>query len=160
MRLTITALLLMMGSFTFAQNAESETTSCEFISEQVDKFDGKVRINTPYLKPMQIIQYRKGTLRTTYLSLKAHAYSASVNNKGVIILFANGKRINKPAQEIDIDVDGDRYEYSAFMRLSPAEIALVKSSPITDYRLDVYDAEISKEDQQWYLGMFKCIFAH
>jgi hypothetical protein len=129
---------------------------CKEIEESKDKFEDKTTYRSPTKNGINFIKVKRGNLANTYLSIQVTGSTVNVNGKGVTILFDNGKKILKPNQEIDCDVNkyGDGYIYSAFIPLDKIDIDMLKQGKLTDARLYIYDTTINGDILFEY---FKCI---
>ncbi|MEB0300279.1 hypothetical protein, partial [Mucilaginibacter sp. 5C4] len=91
---------------------------------------------------------------TLYLSTRRDPPRAT--KEGVTILLKNGKKINKPAVKVTSTVDeGSGYLRSAIFTLTPADITLLKTSPIETYKLYIDDE--SPDDEDALYKMFICL---
>jgi hypothetical protein len=117
---------------------------CKYIEEIKDKFTEKITYKTPFSEPISFIRVKDKQQINTFMSITVFGSTVSVGKTGVIILFDNGKKIEKPDAEIDtkVSISGKGYDYSAFLSLSEEEIELLKNYIISDVRLYVYDSNI------------------
>ncbi|MDA0175910.1 hypothetical protein OOZ35_00220 [Mesoflavibacter profundi] len=124
---------------------------CNKITTKTDKFTGDTTSRSPILDKVSFTKSNDDI----YLKLTTYGSTANVNKKGVIILLDNGKKIEKPEEKIDVDVDKYGYRYSAFIRLNNEDIELLSNNEITDYRLYIYDKSISNGNV--YKEYLKCL---
>jgi hypothetical protein len=118
---------------------------CKDIEESKDKFTGEIT----YSSPTDYITFSKvksDNETNTYMSIREVVGSTlNTNETGVIILFDNGSKLERPDAEIDVEVSNyrDRWDYSAFFNLSDSDIKLLSENIITDVRLYIYDSTIA-----------------
>ena len=130
-----------------------------------DEFTGEITTNNPYdTKGAVIYKYSKkvnGKMTDNfYLSLDACGSTLNVAEKGVIILFDDGSKFEKPNAEIDVDYKGEycTYKYSCFIPLTKTELLTFSKKKIKKYRLYIYDEELSpeiSEDFKQYCGAIR-----
>lgn len=100
---------------------------CDKIITKVDDFTNEIKISTPltYLINKQNLTKNINGIDTTYyLSLTAYGNTVNVGGKGVIILFDDGTKFEKPNEKVDVKVGEEDYEYSCFIRLTKDEVHL------------------------------------
>lgn len=119
---------------------------CEDIETTTDKFTGEIKSVTPYSEGVRFIKVVKDGKTSIYFTMNETGSTPNVGKTGLILLLENGKRIDRPAEPIDVKVNeakgGSPYVYSVFMLLTPTEINLLKENAITDNRLYIYDGTI------------------
>ena len=118
---------------------------CNQIEKSVDKFDGKTRWLSPVAEGLSLTRVKTETEDIIFLSIRVRGSTVNVGEKGAIILFEDGTKINKPETEIDVDAKSNAFMYSAFISLSDSEIQSIQDKTITDVRLYIYDKEVSSD---------------
>lgn len=95
--------------------------------------------------------------RITYsLSLNTTDSEPAATERGVIIIMANGKRINKPYTLVRTSVNYQaEYVRSCEIPLTPAELAMFKSVSIKEFEL--YDSQMIIEDGEFIRQMLSCL---
>ena len=79
-----------------------------------------------------------------YLSLKATGSTLNVSEKGVILLFTDGDKIEFPNAEIDTKAgDGAYWEYFAFVSISNEQLDKIITKDIDAFRLYIYDSNVT-----------------
>jgi len=129
------------------------------IKVEIDKFDSSITKTSPISNPCIFLKkIKKNGDTLVYLRLTALGRSLTVDAQGLIILFANGTRIEHPELKIKTKVsEGSEWKYIAFLRLSAGEITQLMNSPITDYRIYIYDTVVAKNDGATNVNLLKCI---
>ncbi|MDJ1506912.1 hypothetical protein [Xanthocytophaga agilis] len=122
------------------QDSKEKKSYCDDETEK-DKFNGTVKHFTPYLEPVQFFKNIKNGVTVYYLALTTEGSTANFGKKGVVILLNNGKKLSRPAEKINLEVSGGKYKYSVFLQLTPTEIATLRATEMTDFRLFIYDQE-------------------
>ena len=165
-------IILLVASYT-AKSQDTVNTAkgniCNSITLDQDKFTGEKTYYTPTYgifeittgPPATALSYSKTISKgkaTYYILLQTESSIAASTNYGVIILLKNGKKINKPSAKVSTDVDSHaRYIRSSFIRLTDIDIALLKTSPVTDFKLYVDDASVEHPEQ--YMQLFNCLIS-
>jgi hypothetical protein len=135
-------------------NSISQTTDCStVVTSSIDKITGEQRKMTatyPFKggyslveSPVTYMQTIKDGDTTLYMSLQTLGSTLNIGGKGVIILFANGTKIERPEVKIDYSTSSYGWKYSAFMSLNQEEINLLQTNEIEIFRLYIYDAAYS-----------------
>lgn len=137
-----------LANITFAFIVEGgldfpEDFYCQYISKDYDKFDNKNTYTSIDISPMEFIKTIVGQDTTYYLSLKVYDMALSAG-KGVVVLLRDGSRLEWPEEKVDYKaspISSSKYMYSAFLRLSTADLTKLKNSDITDYKLHIFRME-------------------
>ncbi|MFN5847401.1 MAG: hypothetical protein ACK43K_02830, partial [Chitinophagales bacterium] len=97
----------------------------KLLKNEKDDFDGVVRENSPILtdykvNKLVITKVTRDKKANYYLSLRAYGSTLNVGEKGAIILFSDGTKLEKQLADIDvnvsdIDLSNIQYEYSAYI---------------------------------------------
>jgi hypothetical protein len=118
---------------------------CKDIEVNIDKFTDEKNYSAPFCDGVMFLKVETKNGTTYYAQFNTHGSTVSLGEKGIIILFKDGYKIERNDVEIDCDVSssGSSYNYSAFFRLNSIEIEKFKNEVITDYRLYIYDNSIT-----------------
>ena len=148
--------------FLISQEEIDSNIFCSRIEKKSDDFTNEVSYSTPFyegkdLIPLVFYKIIKGGNKTYYLSLTANGNTVVVDGKGVIILFEDGTKINKPNVKIEVNAKSDGYEYSAFFPLTVQEIQFLKNKKITNYRLYIFDNKLNKSFAEKLKYYSKCL---
>lgn len=109
---------------------------CKLLENTSDKFTGKTMIRTTSSEYLSLWKDNDGI----YLYLKAPGSTLNIGKKDVIILLADGSKIENSNHLIEASVDKySGYNYSVLIKLNQSDIEKLKKSYITDYRLFIYD---------------------
>lgn len=129
---------------------------CNDIEKETDKFTNKTTFSSPVLNPISYVKTVIEEEVHTYIKIDVIGITANVSKKGVIILFEDGSKINKPDVDVNAQVNkgGDGFLYTAFFELNKEEIDILSQKNITDVRLFIYDREIKNVKLKEYM---KCI---
>ncbi|MDH5825814.1 hypothetical protein [Sphingobacterium faecium] len=123
----------------------------------IDEFTGQKKIMSPSNLSLSDKLYTGDTkvrlikiiikgVSSYYLSLNTHGSTYNVGDKGVIILFKDGTKLNKPLVDIDVSSSyGSGWEYSAFIKLNQSDLNLLKTKSINKFRLYIYDDSLTEE---------------
>ncbi|RRG24815.1 hypothetical protein DWB61_02055 [Ancylomarina euxinus] len=130
---------------------------CNSIIVEKDKFTNKTKYHSPYINPISFLRVQTDSSITNYMSIQVSGSTINVGIKGVIILFKDGTKIERPNVEVDSKVsrNGGGFTYSAFFNLEKEEIETLSQKIISDVRLYIYDSEI--KDGIKYQEYLKCI---
>jgi hypothetical protein len=132
---------------------------CDKLESKKDDFSGEITIQNPYSLTTEEYIYKKINKSDTtyYLSLKAHGSTITVDGTGVIILFEDGSKLEKPDEKIDVKVGQKDYDYSCFIRLSKDDIQLLRKNKISKDRLYIYDTNLSSFSAESLVKFTTCI---
>jgi len=135
----------------------SDDFYCQNIIETYDKFTGETTVKSKPIRGISFMKIVKEEKCDYYLWIQNNSTSLFVEKKGVIILLNNEKRIEKPEQEIDVNVSqtGGSYIYKTFIKLDNNDIELLTNNEITDIRLYVIDGVV--EDGKELMENLKCL---
>ena len=143
-------LLILLSPFYL--NAQYEFASCDEITKSNDKFEDIVRYSTPtstqfggFISALKVID---GDNSRVYLRLYANGQTLNVDEKGVILLFDDGSKLEWPTEKLEVEYKDFGYgntawRYSAFILLNDEEISMLSSKTINSYRLYIYDIDVS-----------------
>lgn len=145
-------LLLLINYTITAQN-------CKGIKEEIDKFTGEKTYNTTYLAPIVLIKNIKGVDTTYYVSINMTKSSSNYEASGAYILFQNGDKIIKEGQKVNCKYESgsDKYYYTAFFRIDIDDLSKFTTSPITDFKLYIYEDTIGKGNGNRIMEFAKCL---
>lgn len=137
-------------------------TICAKIEYQKDDFTNEITINNPIIESggiSSMILYKiiKSGKVSYYLSLHTYASTLKVGGAGVIILFDNGTKMNKPAAKIDVEYDESAYAYSAWIPLTEVEVKTLTTKKISKFRLYIFDEEVTPSFSDKFTIYVKCI---
>ena len=135
---------------------------CSKIEQRTDDFTNELTINTPIIESRNIssmILYKTIKSGKVSYSLNLSTYGSTINvgETGVIILFHDGTKMNKPTVKIDVDSDDKGFKYSAYLSLSETEVKSLTTKKIKKFRLYVYDEEVSAGFAEKFTYYVKCV---
>ena len=130
---------------------------CKHIHYHVDKFDGTKEWNMRLDDNAEVLKEQAASGTVYYMRISFSKSSLPDFGKGVIILFKDGSKINKPSAEVKPNVVGSDYHVTSFFALTKDEVAQLSNKEIDGIRCYVYDTMLT-----WPLRfkeMVKCIQA-
>lgn len=134
---------------------------CNKLERSEDRFENTVRISTPYklTNLFRVIKVISETDVATYLSIRTGGYTASVGEKGVILLLEDGTKLEWPNEVIDCDVNtnGPGFSYTAFIRLTDEQIDQLAASKVSGAKLYIYEAPAYKKNVAEFMQQMGCI---
>lgn len=137
---------------------KSEINYCEEITNEKDKFTGEITYRTPHGNlGLYIVKYVKSGVVDYYLSVYVGGSTLNTNEKGVYILFDNGKKIIRNNEHIDVSYGDEGWMYNGFIKLTKENITLLKNNLITDVKLFIYDKEIDNKSANNIRQYMKCL---
>ena len=158
-----TFFIFFISFISFSQNKKY----CNQIKERIDKFDKDTLYYTPTNGAKGWINFKKFKENKNdkiFMYLSVFNKNLSGVQKGVDIILVNGERISKPFESVKITSEvvsgggGAGYLYEAFFRLDEEEIDLLISSPISDYRINVFEGKpVKKYAKNFYPEYLKCL---
>ena len=138
-------LLLLIPLVSLGQNKYSKE-----ITLKEDKFDGTKTWYSPLLmKGLTIpnwVSFSKSQLEdgsfATYVKLSTTGMTLNTGEKGAIVLFEDGTKLEFPFAEIDVDVTNTvAWRYSAFISLDDDELQHFIDKNIDGFKLFIYTKE-------------------
>lgn len=128
---------------------------CKDIEESKDKFSGKTTFQTPIREYVSFTKVIEDKYSTIYMYLKTYGNTLNLGIEGVIILLSDGTKLEFPTANINVEVAGQSYQYSAFFGLNKQDVEKLILYEITDFRLYIYDRAIT--NGKIYQEYLKCI---
>ncbi|MBE9584899.1 hypothetical protein IM792_10610 [Mucilaginibacter sp. JRF] len=125
---------------------------CPLITENYDEFENIKSFQTPWsfegkMLNCSIAKIIEKRVPYYYVSLSTIGNTALATQKGVFIILKNGKRIVKPNAEIETNVDRNaQFERTTTIKLTTADLALLKSSPMSKFKLYINSDNIQEAD--------------
>jgi hypothetical protein len=140
-------LFLMSAMLVLTLSSFGQNNSSSDITRSVDDFTGKITLKSPNSKSMTIYKMIRNDqvhpfLDTVYyLRLETTGLTCVVDGDEAIVLFTDGTKWNK-SEKIECEVgDGDYYNYSAFIRLSPDDLNLFTTKTISKFKLYIFESK-------------------
>lgn len=135
---------------------------CSKIKRKADDFTNEVKFHNPIIvgrniSPMILYKYIKDGKVDYYLNLIAYGSTVNVGETGVIILFDDGTKMNKPTVKISVDTDEGGFEYSAYIPLTETEVKSLTMKNIKKFRLYIYDRDVGNGFGEKFANYVKCI---
>lgn len=135
---------------------------CAKIERKTDDFTNEITINNPIIeggKISSMILYKTITNSKVLYSLNLSTYGNTVNvgESGVIILFDDGTKMNKPSIKVDVNSNAKGFEYTAYIPLTETEVKLLTTKKITKFRLFIYDEVVSPSFAEKFTYYVKCV---
>jgi|LauGreDrversion4_2_1035121.scaffolds.fasta_scaffold10609_11 hypothetical protein len=146
--------LALASALILAFNSIAQTLDCsQIVTSSVDKITGTQTKTTKHLpfkgayalveSPVTYMQTIKNGDTSLYVSLQTYGTTLNIDGKGVILLFADGTKIERPEEKINYAPHtGGYWKYSAFMELSKEEVEIITKNEIEIIRLFIYDANL------------------
>jgi len=159
--------LILFSIPSFSQDLDSVFTSlnaldCSSITKETDDFSGEItytaKIDANNNGDVSYIKVIKGKSITYYLSIWIKE-NGIYTGAGVSIILKNGKTINKPNEKVDYSYAGSNFYTTAFIRLNATDIALLKQSGISKYKLYISKGEIEEQSdlaKDYFNCLVKC----
>ena len=163
-------LLTVLGYSQSTKELKTINKAAADITMEVDKFDDKTTWRSPYFgkgiaattsKRVRFIKSKdKDGNYSIYLKLTAYGSTLNIGEKGFILLFEDGTKIERPNAEVDYKNDsGTAYwEYSIFERITEEELDMFVTKKVDVFRLYIYEAKpITKKATLQVMGYAKGI---
>ena len=135
---------------------------CAKIVKKKDDFTNELKFSSPLMNGRKIssmIIYKNvnNGKSVYYLSLETNGSTVNVNITGVIILFQDGTKWERPAEKIDVKTGSKGFTYSAFITLTPADLITFSTKKIKKFRLYIYDEDVYSSDADRFKLYTECI---
>ena len=123
--------------FTTEPNVNNSLIELNF-TKSYDEFENKTTFKTP---PNSVELYRIDNNSSKHYFLFLETVGSTLNNdiNGVIVLFNDGTKWEKPNQRLNSEYKKGNYIYKAVIPLTTEELKLLQSKSIIGYRLYIYD---------------------
>ena len=159
--------LLCLPMFGNAQSVSATSTAndpCSGFKREVDEFTDEVIIRTPIfdeqgLSPIVVFKTIKNGKESYDMRLGTVGSTVSLNKTGVIVLFDDGTKWNKPDAEVDVDVSEQGFDYNSYVRLDESDMALFSNKKVKKFRLYIYDEEVSPGFANRFVSYVNCLKA-
>ena len=121
------------------------------ITVKKDDFDNTITWSSPLMgkglysllvQPIQFTKIKdKNGKYFTYLSLTSYGSTMNVGEKGLVLLFEDGTRFERPNAKISCDYDSGSsvWRYSTFELISDEELKLFTEKKVDKYKLYIYE---------------------
>ncbi len=129
--------LLVFVSILFFKFGFSQ--DCPGVRKEIDKFQNTTSYIADPVHFATFIKKINGKDTAYILSMHTKGTTANVGKKGLYIIFSDGKRIDRPETVIELTLGEGAYYYYATIKLTKAELEILRTSFITDWRLYIYD---------------------
>lgn len=149
MRFTFTLLFM---AFYFSAIAQ-----CSNVLEEYDEFDNVKKYSSGYFQQIRLFKEVRAKETRYYLMLQTAGSTLNVGEKGVKCILSDNSKFERPQQKINVDYSSGKYIYSAFITISEIEVKRLVESPITKYKLFIYDQNVSKSQQKKASLTMRCI---
>ena len=134
---------------------------CNKFTINNDKFEDKTSYYSPQESGFTVIKIISKGITTYYLSVEEGGSTATVDGKGLYLLFDDGTKLNKENAKIDVKVGNKGgYIYSVFIELTNEDLEILKSKKLTDNRLYIYDGTVNAESARLIQEFVKCLLTN
>ncbi|HLU86483.1 MAG TPA: hypothetical protein VKZ44_01935 [Taishania sp.] len=135
---------------------------CSLIEKKTDDFTNEIKLNSPLtvnteVAPLIIYKTIKNNQVIYNLALQTYGVTFNSNQSGVIILFDDGTKMNKPSTKVNVDYSNSGYEYRSFIFLTENDMKILSTKRIKKFRLYIYDKEIEPMYSNKFTKLVKCI---
>jgi len=149
---------LIISTTAFAQVGSQ---GCKTLERTEDRFDGGIKIKAPYkrMNLYSVIKYIDGGESKIYLHIRGGGYTASVGEKGVIVLLEDGTKLEWPSSSVRSNVaSGDfDFKYTALVTLTDEDIDKMSASKISGAKLYIYEIPAYKKNVDELMQQMGCI---
>ena len=94
------------------------------------------------------------------LSLSTVGQTYNFGKKGVMIVFTDGTRWQRKTTPIMVDQEAGGYQYSAHLALTDEDIALFSERTIDEFRLSIYDRDVTDAEAEMFAEQVGCLVEH
>lgn len=148
-------LLLLLLSTPNLAIAQKE---CKEITLKKDDLRESITYSSPVLEPVGFIRTIDKDGDHTYISLSSIGHSITYSASGVILLFDDGSKWDKPDAKVDVRVkDLGSYIYSVFIPLDDDDIQLFITKKIVKYGVYLFNTELKEKKAMKYTLYANCI---
>jgi hypothetical protein len=131
---------------------------CKDIETDNDDLRQSTKILSPILEPVCFYKVKDKQHTVTYIALKATGSTYNLQAKGVLLLFKDGSRWEKPEVEATAKVKSlGTYQYTAMVELSDEDLKMFSERAILKYGIYIYDGKLSEKEGVKYQAYASCI---
>ena len=135
------------------------------IIQEYDKYEQEYTWRTPIFgeksyslltEPVQFMKISSAPNSSggdLYMILYAYGNTISYDEEGVILLFEDGTRFNKPNVKISVDSNTYGWTYSAFIPITVSELELFASKKVEGFKLGIFERDMSYRKNQELITM-------
>ena len=153
-------LLLLLLFIPLVSFGQKQNKYVKDIKVKVDKFDNtSMAYNPMNLKGTSLPNWvnfskhkdEKGT--DIFVKLTTYGRTLTTNEKGVIILFEDGTKLEYPNMKIDVEPTSNSWKYSAFIKLDENKLQNFIDRDLDGFKLYIHTKDVfSKKDILRYKG--------
>ena len=159
MKKALTLIAVLLATIVTAQEYSKKELKAinlgiEAITKTYDEFDDRTTWRSPLLKNISFtkVKDKDGEVRM-YLRISTVGLTLNVSEKGLIVIFEDGSRFERPAAKIDVDAgSASGWDYIAFESVNEEELNLFATKKVKAYRLYIYDGALYGKDALYTLG--------
>ena len=159
MKKLLTLVAVLLATIVIAQEYSKKelkaiNAGVESIKKTYDEFDDKTDWDSPILKNIVFYKtkYKDGMIRM-YVRLSTEGVTLNVGEKGLIVIFEDGSRFERPNAEIKADSGaGSMWNYTAFESINEEELSLFATKKVKAYKLYIYEGALYGKDALFTLG--------
>lgn len=154
---------LLLTLFAGTLSLQTFSQDCTQIEKKFDEFDEETQYRPTGTHNAKLLCYQKENKNTYYISLTTTGSTLSTGEKGAYLILANGEKMMKPDEEIDVEYNSAHtygtkdYEYSAFFRLTKEEFEKLTTQPVRKFKLYIYEQDLTKEQQDEQILLANCL---
>ncbi len=148
-------LFAIFSTISFAFGQKIDSIDCSGVRKTTDEFTGYMDFKVRITDEVYFLKIKNGGVSTYYLSIWIKVLGF-YHGQGVRIILKNGERIYKPNEEVVANYSASDFYVTAFIRLTTADIALLKQSGIEKYKLSFSTGDIS-DYSDLSKDLFNCI---
>ena len=151
-------------------SVKSYSQNCNSIKKKIDKFDGTITYSTPLIlhgsrglgaiRPPYLMASKSFTKTDTVYALSLVTTGASLNAqaKGATLLLSDGTQIPRPDASVSIKPSTNYgWEYTVSIALTRGEIDNLLKNSLTDFKIDIFEGNISPQRQSEFSEYLKCL---
>lgn len=144
-------------------NSDSIHYCSNHTQKTIDKFTNNICISSYIDRNLFIMKSIIDKDTSYYLALNSYSSELFVGKKGVIVLFADGDKLQLLDEKIKVEVnkykkrEGEDYKYHCFVTISKEDIKIFIKKTISDYRLYILDSNILPSDGEEFRRLVKCV---
>ena len=121
----------------------SNLAPCNEIEIEYDKYNNDSTLRIPIVEGLNMINIIKHNVADYYICIRLDGYPFSITTNGLTIQLSNNSLVEMPNTKIDIDPNTKgSYNYTALILLNENQLKLLRSFPVTYFKLCTHEKKI------------------
>lgn len=146
-------MLLFLFLLPFCVNAQN----CQDI-RNIPRKNTKLKVfESPDSNAVQFTKDVLGKSATYRIRLRMMRTAIDLGQKGIVIFFEDGTKLEKPEESVDVNNLDGKFEFTGTLTLLPEELAIFQKKKISGFKLFTYQKDIPVASGEKFRNYANCI---